>query len=206
MRSRSSYTILEIDDLHSPEIICGNSELSRPIQLHKYDDIPSFLKGNPYVIEGYRVFLPGYLCLKSLLSWSNESINIWSHVLGCLLIFFLMVYDNIIGIPSLKGTKTDHIIVTIGLLCYQFCLLSSAGYHLFMCHSEKASERWLALDLNGILVGLLGCYLPGVHYAFFCLSVSIFNYGNTTVFMPLKINKATCYKENCIKKKSIDVI
>ena len=51
-------------------------------------------------------------------------------------------------------------------------MLCSAGYHLFRCHSEKASHRWLALDLTGISIGILGVYLPGVHYAFYCLSVS----------------------------------
>merc|ERR1712012_238332 len=40
-----------------------------------------------------------------------------------------------------------------------------------MCHSERACKRWLALDLAGISVGLIGCYIPGVHFAFYCLSV-----------------------------------
>ena len=44
---------------------------------------------------------------------------------------------------------------------------------MFGCHSEKASRRWLAVDLGGILIGVIGCYLPAVHYAFYCLSVSM---------------------------------
>ena len=43
---------------------------------------------------------------------------------------------------------------------------------MFGCHSEKASKRWLAVDLAGILMGVIGCYLPAVHYAYYCLSVS----------------------------------
>ena len=55
---------------------------------------------------------------------------------------------------------------------FQFCMLCSAGFHMFGCHSEKASKRWLAVDLAGILMGVIGCYLPAVHYAYYCLSVS----------------------------------
>ena len=58
----------------------------------------------------------------------------------------------------------------LGFVC-QFCMLSSTGYHLFRCNSEEAQHRWLALDFTGISVGLLGVYLPGIHYAFYCLSV-----------------------------------
>lgn len=52
-------------------------------------------------------------------------------------------------------------------------MLCSVGYHLFACHrSEKTSRRWLALDYAGISVGILGCYVPGIFYAFYCNAVS----------------------------------
>ncbi|TWW66508.1 Progestin and adipoQ receptor family member 3 [Takifugu flavidus] len=48
-------------------------------------------------------------------------------------------------------------------------MLCSVGYHLFACHrSEKTSRRWLSLDYAGISVGILGCYVPGIFYAFYC--------------------------------------
>ncbi len=43
---------------------------------------------------------------------------------------------------------------------------------MFNCHSERACNRWLALDLTGVSVGLVGCYLPGIHYGYYCTSVS----------------------------------
>uniref|UniRef100_A0A663MQ15 Progestin and adipoQ receptor family member 3 n=1 Tax=Athene cunicularia TaxID=194338 RepID=A0A663MQ15_ATHCN len=49
------------------------------------------------------------------------------------------------------------------------CMLCSVGYHLFCCHrSEKTSRRWMALDYAGISIGILGCYVSGVFYAFYC--------------------------------------
>ncbi|XP_026703872.1 progestin and adipoQ receptor family member 3 isoform X1 [Athene cunicularia] len=48
-------------------------------------------------------------------------------------------------------------------------MLCSVGYHLFCCHrSEKTSRRWMALDYAGISIGILGCYVSGVFYAFYC--------------------------------------
>lgn len=52
-------------------------------------------------------------------------------------------------------------------------MLCSVGYHLFCCHrSEKTSRRWMALDYAGVSIGILGCYVPGVFYTFYCNSVS----------------------------------
>lgn len=54
----------------------------------------------------------------------------------------------------------------------QLCLLCSVGYHLFCCHrSEKTSRRWMALDYTGVSIGILGCYVPGVFYTFYCNNV-----------------------------------
>ena len=55
----------------------------------------------------------------------------------------------------------------------QFCMLCSAGYHVFSCHSEDAYKRWLGLDLAGISIGILGCYISAVYYAFGCYPVKL---------------------------------
>lgn len=191
-----------------------------------------------------------------MLVWNNETLNIWSHLLGFLLFVVLTLYDNLITIPKLKGELTDHIVITLGLFCYQvypltyyficqettvlvckklkqlhfvlkklffwnvihkaswylltlyyfffyyayqallkyiyttylnikvkdwqiynswfllqFCMLCSTGFHIFACHSERASKRWLQVDMTGVSIGIIGCYLPAVHYAFYCISV-----------------------------------
>lgn len=140
------------------------------IHLFKYNEVPDFLKINPYILYGYRSLLPLHLCIKSIFVWSNETINIWSHLLGCLIFIVLLPYDNLYTIPKSLGTLADHIVCSVSLICYQICMICSAGYHVFYCHSPQANVRWLAFDLSGIVVGLMGCYIPGVHYAFYCVS------------------------------------
>ncbi|XP_028852873.1 progestin and adipoQ receptor family member 3a isoform X2 [Denticeps clupeoides] len=79
------------------------------------------------------------------------------------------VYDLTAVLPSMQASREDYAIYCIGLFCFQVCMLCSVGYHLFCCHrSEKTSRRWMALDYAGISIGILGCYVPGVFYAFYC--------------------------------------
>ncbi|XP_033862227.1 progestin and adipoQ receptor family member 3 isoform X2 [Acipenser ruthenus] len=141
----------------------------RGIRLYTYEQIPVFLKENPYITDGYRAYLPSRLCLKSLFILSNETVNIWSHLMGFFLFFTLGVYDMSAVLPAAGASREDYVIYSIGLFCFQVCMLCSVGYHLFCCHrSEKTSRRWMALDYAGISIGILGCYVPGVFYAFYC--------------------------------------
>lgn len=141
----------------------------RGIRLYTYEQVPGFLRENPYITDGYRAYLTSRLCIKSLFILSNETVNIWSHLLGFFLFFSLGVYDMVAVLPMVGASREDYVIYSIGLFCFQVCMLCSVGYHLFCCHrSEKTSRRWMALDYAGISIGTLGCYVPGVFYAFYC--------------------------------------
>eukprot|EP00063_Salmo_salar_P019337 XP_013994172.1 PREDICTED: progestin and adipoQ receptor family member 3-like isoform X1 [Salmo salar] len=143
----------------------------RGIRLYTFEQIPLFLKENPYITDGYRAHLTSKLCLKSIFVLSNETVNIWTHLLGFLLFFLLGVNDMSTVLPASGANREDYVIYCIGLFCFQVCMLCSVGYHLFSCHrSEKTCHRWLALDYAGISVGILGCYIPGVFYAFYCIT------------------------------------
>ncbi|XP_041955968.1 progestin and adipoQ receptor family member 3a [Alosa pseudoharengus] len=141
----------------------------RGIRLYTYEQIPGFLRENPYITDGYRAYLTSRLCIKSLLILSNETVNIWSHLLGFLMFLTLALHDMTTILPATGASREDYVIHAIGLFCFQVCMLCSVGYHLFCCHrSEKTSRRWMALDYAGISIGILGCYVPGVFYAFYC--------------------------------------
>ena len=59
--NRQSYEVLDIEIDHGcGEAACGTG----PVPLYKYHELPSFLRGNPYVVKGYRSLLPFGLCLK----------------------------------------------------------------------------------------------------------------------------------------------
>uniref|UniRef100_A0A8P0NB02 Progestin and adipoQ receptor family member 3 n=1 Tax=Canis lupus familiaris TaxID=9615 RepID=A0A8P0NB02_CANLF len=150
----------------------------RGIRLYTYEQIPVSLKDNPYITDGYRAYLPSRLCIKSLFILSNETVNIWSHLLGFFLFFTLGIYDMTSVLPSASASREDFVICSICLFCFQVCMLCSVGYHLFSCHrSEKTCRRWMALDYAGISIGILGCYVSGVFYAFYLLAPSVLDHS-----------------------------
>jgi predicted membrane channel-forming protein YqfA (hemolysin III family) len=100
--------------------------------------------------------------------WSNETINIWSHLLGLVYFILLLMDDVFLFLPQYNADFGDYFTFTILTLCFQVCMLCSAGYHMFMCQSELASHRWLGMDLAGVSLGFCGCYFPGAFYAFYC--------------------------------------
>lgn len=138
------------------------------IPLYGYNQVPTFLRGNPHITDGYRAHLSTELCVKSSFIWTNETLNVWSHLLGFLYFSYLFLEDNFSFLPNNNGTWKDHFIFSSFNLCFQACMLCSAGYHTFACQSEIASRKWLSIDLAGVSVGLCGCYVPGAYYAFYC--------------------------------------
>lgn len=55
----------------------------------------------------------------SLFTWSNESLNIWSHLIGFFIFLFLLIYDIVVSFPVLHCSFTDQLIASIALCCYQ---------------------------------------------------------------------------------------
>ena len=60
-----------------------------------------------------------YVLNFSLFCWNNETINVWSHLLGFLLFFGLMLWDLVVFLPSRNGTIDDYVILSIGLVSFQ---------------------------------------------------------------------------------------
>lgn len=92
--------------------------------------VRSIFKASLYTNKKFNMI--AYKCIKklfyfyfSIFVWSNESINIWSHLLGFLIFLLLMVYDNLIILPRTGSSFSDYFVVSLGLLCYQVCKFKS---------------------------------------------------------------------------------
>jgi adiponectin receptor len=53
--------------------------------------VPEYLIFNRYILSGYRVNFSAKDSLLSLFTWHNETLNIWTHVLGFILFFCLFL-------------------------------------------------------------------------------------------------------------------
>ncbi|XP_078484727.1 progestin and adipoQ receptor family member 3-like [Ciona intestinalis] len=143
------------------------------IHLYSHDEVPSFQQDNPFLTHGYRSYLSAKQCCKSVLIKSNELVNIWTHGGMFVYLFILLFYDQFYLLSSLKASVADHFIFLTFSVCSQACMLCSAGYHTFNCHvHEKVATRWYSVDLVGITVGMLGCYMIGLYYGFYCFNMT----------------------------------
>ena len=78
--------------------------------------------------------------ITSVFMWSNESLNIWSHLVGGIWFLCVLVYDNYERIPSFKGELQDHFVVTTFDICFAVSILlfSIVHFQTNACSSWKA--------------------------------------------------------------------
>ena len=66
------------------------------ISLGSFDEAPKFMQDNEFIKGGYLLNCSSFKkTFKSLFMWHNETINIWSHLLGAIFFFcsnFLHIY------------------------------------------------------------------------------------------------------------------
>ena len=85
-----------------------------------------FRRANPYIWTGYREDRLGFVsCLRSLLCLHNETVNIWSHLIGYVLFNLLLVRD-VFQFYSVYNVTTADLAVLVGfLICLQVTILGS---------------------------------------------------------------------------------
>ena len=65
------------------------------IKLGTYEEAPKYLQDNEYIKEGYLLNCNTFKkTLRSLLILNNESVNVWSHLIGAICFFFLIWYTT----------------------------------------------------------------------------------------------------------------
>ncbi len=94
-------------------------------RLYKFDEVDAYQRSNPYIRSGYRHKLDALACLLSTFSLHNETVNIWTHLLGFVFFAGLLVRDLLL-VPShlrlLEQIALSDLLVLAGVLvCYQVC-------------------------------------------------------------------------------------
>lgn len=54
----------------------------------------------------------------SLLWWTNETLNIWSHIAGFVVFFGLFLYDVNVVYYKYQATENDAVVASFVLLCF----------------------------------------------------------------------------------------
>lgn len=123
---------------------------------------------NPFVSHGYRHVSTVWECIQSCLTWSNETLNIWSHLIPAL--FFL--YSAVSAIHESRSKDADGtlfgddayfplIMVQLSCSLMTFC---SAMTHMFHSMSAWHHQALFIMDYFGIGVYSVASALA--HYAY----------------------------------------
>lgn len=80
----------------------AHDERLKEVKIGPLNDHHDFLRDNEFIHSGYRLnFSSTKRILKSLFMLHNESVNVWSHLLGVFLFLILIIYTlNWTGFPD----------------------------------------------------------------------------------------------------------
>ncbi|KAG0009742.1 hypothetical protein BGZ80_002116 [Entomortierella chlamydospora] len=119
-----------------------------------WDDLPQWMRDNPAIVTGYRrATYSYYKCIRSLWFLHNETVNIWSHLLGAVAFIIIapIAYFKFLAVhEAIKWT--DISVMYAFLVGAIICLSMSASFHTFSCHSEK--ERFQVPQFRWVRAGL----------------------------------------------------
>jgi predicted membrane channel-forming protein YqfA (hemolysin III family) len=118
----------------------------------------------PYIHWYYRDVLTLRQALASLWYCHNETGNVMTH-LGGLLVFVLFFIRDLL----FRELPHHHRVVACSyLLVAQYCMGSSAAFHLLGPVSKRGYELALRCDMTGIALVIISSFMIGIHYGYWC--------------------------------------
>lgn len=145
-----------------------------------YHDVSEWQRDNKYILSGYRREKADYLeTLTSLTFLHNETCNVYTHLIGALLLpLIAATVMRSLSQPQFSFVLgTDYLVFSIFFWSAECCLLLSTAFHLLGVHSQQVEQFWHRMDLLGIVIVVMGTFIPGIYYIFFCeLSLQRFHW------------------------------
>ncbi|KAK3072297.1 hypothetical protein LTR53_007073 [Teratosphaeriaceae sp. CCFEE 6253] len=131
-------------------------------------DVPKWLQDSEYIHSGYRHPSNSYRqSFASLGSLHNETINIWTHLVGAVLAGAtgVAMYTHILPRYDM-ATREDVQVFACYFLGAFTCLGMSATFHAISNHSEVVAKFGNRLDYMGIICLIWGSFIPSIYYGF----------------------------------------
>ena len=116
-----------------------------------WNDLPAWLQDNQHIHSGYRPASNSYRkSLASLTHLHNESVNIYTHLIGAVLALLAGGYAYGTLKPRYEQATQQDVLVFV---CFfggaVSCLGMSAAYHTISNHSERVARLGNRLDYLG---------------------------------------------------------
>ena len=142
-------------------------------RLLKWDDLLSWQKDNEYILTGYRqASFSWRRSAVSVFSRHNETINIWSHLLGGFSFAFVPLYVHwSIRSSYPNANPVDILQIFIYFIGVTVCFTLSSFFHTFLNHSKEVWKLGNELDHLGIVLVIWGSMVPSDYFGFYCSPV-----------------------------------
>ena len=139
-------------------------------RLKSWDEIPSWQQDNEYILSGYRQATGSFKgCFESLAYVHNETVNIYSHVIGAAIFLMSPIYTyRALYLRYPLATQADLFVFSTFFYGVSICFFLSATYHIISGHSPKVQSFGNQLDYLGIVILMWGSTIPSIYYGFYC--------------------------------------
>ncbi|EGD99148.1 hypothetical protein TMEN_2355 [Trichophyton mentagrophytes] len=143
--------------------------LAKEKRLIHYSDLPQPWRVNPHIRKGYRFTASKIECLTSVFSFSNELVNIWSHLIGLIIVLAVAFYFYPLSPNFHLSTKTDVTIAFIFFIAACKCLVCSTLWHTMnSIANQPLMERFACVDYTGISLLVAASIVTTEYTAFYC--------------------------------------
>ncbi|KAM3421498.1 hypothetical protein BST61_g1890 [Cercospora zeina] len=143
----------------------AEQKLSRTLA---WAQIEPWQQDNHYITSHYRPASNSYKkSFHSILSLHNETINIWTHLLGSLFAIISSSFLYLTLKPRFQqATEQDVLVFACFFLGATVCLGMSATFHTISNHSAPVQKFGNRLDYMGIIFLIWGSFIPSIYYGF----------------------------------------
>ncbi|RAL37290.1 hypothetical protein DM860_004212 [Cuscuta australis] len=102
-------TTTTADDDDAKAAADGGKEMRRHKQsLVSFEELPEYMRDNEFIRNYYRCEWPLKQAFLSVFRWHNETLNIWTHLMGFVL-FVILTVANSVRLPQLAGFMSPFI-------------------------------------------------------------------------------------------------
>ena len=141
--------------------------------LIRYEDLPVPWRVNPHITKGYRFSETKIDCLRSVFQLSNETVNIWSHGIGLLMVLAIAFYIYPTSANFPLSSKSDIFFAAMFFFAACKCLVCSWLWHTMNSIADQTlMERFACVDYTGISLLIAASIMTTEYTAFYCEPVS----------------------------------
>lgn len=157
---------------HAEELVHKAEEFAHKVwaagtRLVSFNALPPWAQDNDYIHKSHRAPMPSfYACFRSIFYIHTETVNIWTHLLGC--IGFVIIASYFLSRPSVEIDYQEKLVFSCFFAGAIVCMGASFTFHTVGCHSKRVLRLFSKFDYCGISLLIVGSFIPWLYYGFYC--------------------------------------